>query len=120
MQMMGYYLNALAYLKVAIGRGMVFVFSDDIEWVKICFLKYWVNKFIQFEFVPVDGESSQIRDFTLMRICRHGIVADSSFSWWAGWLGEQERIAKGEESLRFHVNRRVMNDDFWPERWMTI
>ena len=47
-------------------------------------------------------------------MCRHGIVADSSFSWWAGWLGEQERVLRGDRALRLHVNKIVMSADFWP------
>ena len=119
-RMADYYLNALERLQDEIGGGTVFIFSDDIEWTKVQFLKSWRERFSRFDFKVVDGESSQLRDFTLMRMCRHGIVADSSFSWWAGWLGEQERLTKGERPLRLHVNRRVMNDDFWPERWVSI
>jgi len=120
LRMADYYQNALARLQGEIGGGTVFVFSDDIEWTKAQFLKNWRERFSRFDFKAVDGKSSQLRDFTLMRMCRHGIVADSSFSWWAGWLGEQERMQKGEKSLRIRVNRRVMNDDFWPERWMVV
>jgi len=120
LRMADYYQNALARLQGEIGGGTVFVFSDDIEWTKAKFIRRWCEDFSKFEFCVSDGESSQFRDFTLMRMCKHGIVADSSFSWWAGWLGEQERIMKGEMPIRLRVNRRVMNDDFWPERWRAI
>jgi len=120
LRMADYYLNALERLRGEIGGGTVFVFSDDIEWAKAQFLKSWRERFSWFDFKVVDGKSSQLRDFSLMRICRHGIVADSSFSWWAGWLGEQDWLDKGEKPIRIRVNRRVMNDDFWPERWLMV
>lgn len=120
LRMVDYYLNALERLMGEIGGGTVFVFSDDIEWAKAQFLKSWRERFSRFDFKVVDGKSSQLRDFSLMRICRHGIVADSSFSWWAGWLGEQDWLDKGEKPIRIRVNRRVMNDDFWPERWLMV
>lgn len=120
LRMANYYLNALKRMQIEIGDGTVFVFSDDTEWTKVQFLKSWRKQFSRFDFKVVDGKSSQLRDFSLMRMCRHGIVADSSFSWWAGWLGEQEWLGKDEKPMRIRVNRRVMNDDFWPERWIAI
>jgi len=117
-RMADYYLQALKRMYREIGGGTVFVFSDDIEWTKVHFLKNWRERFSRFDFKAVDGKSSQLRDFSLMRMCLHGIVADSTFSWWAGWLGEQEWLGKGERPVRIRVNHRVLNDDFWPERWI--
>lgn len=118
--MRDYYRNALRYLRERMGNGTVFVFSDDLGWSRRHVLTDDVLKDSPFNFVFDSANSSQLRDFTLMRMCKHGIVADSSFSWWAGWLGEQDRLSRGEEALRLHVNRRVMNDDFWPDRWIAI
>lgn len=128
-QMSDYYRRAVSYIVEHVASPSFFVFSDDI-----CFARELLSSLFEALGVqlPIYVEplvclpesaalpSNQIRDFTLMRLCKHGIIADSSFSWWAGWLGEQERIMKGENPIRIRVNRRVMNDDFWPERWVVI
>ena len=106
----GYYLKAIRLLQEKVPGMKMFLFSDDIPFARELLPEY--------EFVETRAESTvpgQLRDFTLMRMCKHGIVADSSFSWWAGWLGEQEH-----GGIRVRPDRRVMNDDFWPERWLAV
>ncbi len=60
------------------------VFSDDIEWCKVYF------KDRGFEFVDVlnpDGSMrSEVDDMNLMASCKHNIIANSTFSWWAAFL----------------------------------
>ena len=106
-----YYRNALAYLKGVLANGTVFVFSDDVEWARANIVK----EDPVFKFVYADASSTQLRDFMLMRLCAHGIAANSSYSWWANWLGEQDH-----GGVRIRLGKRVMNDDFWPERWIPI
>lgn len=118
--MQGYYRNALTYLAARLPRATVFVFSDDADFARQSVLTDDVRAGVPFEFVYETGGGGPLRDFTLMRLCRHGVVADSSFSWWAGWLGEQERLSRDESALRLHVDRRTMNDDYWPVRWVAI
>ena len=119
MWLVRYYRDALLRLEGELPSGRVFVFSDDIEWARVNVLAGIEGK-SRLEFVFNGAGSSQERDFALMRLCRHGILADSSFSWWAGWLGEQECMQKGVKSLRLHVDKYVLNADFWPERWVAI
>lgn len=115
-----YYVNALSYLRQEVRGGTVFLFSDDIKWANDRLSG--VVRAAGYDCVPVgvgtkpDGVTDQLRDFTLMRLCKHGILADSSFSWWAGWLGEHEHT----DAIRIRVNRVVMNRDYWPERWVAI
>ena len=106
-----YYRNALDYLKGVLPRATVFVFSDDVKWAKANV----VRETPCFRFVYGNPDSSQLRDFMLMRLCQHSIAANSSYSWWASWLGEQEH-----GGIRIRLGKRVMNDDFWPERWVPI
>ena len=119
-RMKGYYRNALDILSGILGGGNVFVFSDDIEWVKSRFVVDWVRAFPRFGFVAMDGASSQLRDFSLMRLCHHGILSDSSFSWWAAWLGEQRWMLSGNETIHLHPASECLNLDLWPERWRGI
>lgn len=57
------------------------VFSDDIEWCKQSPL------FEGCEFY----HGSEIEDMNLMASCKSHIIANSSFSWWAAYLGEHDK-----------------------------
>ena len=60
---------------------MFYVFSDDIAWCKQSLV-------IKFPCVYIDhniGRESY-RDMQLMSLCRHYVIANSSFSWWGAWL----------------------------------
>ena len=121
-KMARYYRSAAEYVRKHITLGKVFVFSDDLGYARNVLEEAFAGLLVVYvdSSTKPDGVSGLLHDFTLMRMCKHGIVANSSFSWWAGWLGEQERLAKGEQPLRVRPNERCNNDDFWPERWVAI
>ena len=122
-----YYEKAIAYLREEVAGGTIYVFSDDLPWaIERLGAIAAQNGFVMVPVVP-DGNllpkgkysSSYLRDFTLMRLCRHGIIADSSFSWWAGWLGEHEWLKKDRECLRIRPDKMNVYD-FYPERWIKV
>jgi hypothetical protein len=53
-----------------------FVFSDDIKW---CKENLKINSVI---YVDSEEERDPCEDIYLMSLCRHNIIANSSFSWW--------------------------------------
>jgi hypothetical protein len=76
-----YYYRALDYLQKKVKNPHLFVFSDDHQWV-----------LDNVEF-PVPAENvihnpSELgcEDIRLMSLCKHNIIANSSFSWWGAWL----------------------------------
>lgn len=74
-----YYERALNYIRGVVEYPSVYVFSDDPSWVQ---KNYHLTNY---EHVDVHQEASNI---FLMSLCRHHIIANSSFSWWGAWLGE--------------------------------
>lgn len=117
-RMVPFYQKAILRLQEMVADVRFFVFGDNVAFAKKLVAPFLDERAVFVE--PVADGDGTLRDFTLMRMCRHGIVADSSFSWWAGWLGEQERLERGETALRLHVAREIMNRDFWPERWIAV
>lgn len=78
-----YYKNAIQYIKKKTDVTKYFIFSDDIEYVeqKFGFLK---NKYIV---QNNKGENSWC-DLKLMSLCKYNILANSSFSNWAGYFNK--------------------------------
>lgn len=69
------------YMKAAkkIGMDKIFlIFSDDIQWCKENFPEVDNFKFIE--------GYKDYEDLTLMSMCNHNIICNSTFSWWAAWL----------------------------------
>ena len=109
-----YYANALNYLESKIGRFKVYVFSDDIDWVK-------ENIRIKQEHEFVSGyiSGNHIEDFYLMTHCRHQIIANSSFSWWAAWLNvNREKIIIAPE--RWFITTRYNSAEVVPDNWIKM
>jgi hypothetical protein len=59
----------------------ILVFSDDKEYAK--------KAFTQKNVVIIQDEKDYI-DLYLMSMCKHNIIANSSFSWWAAWLNKNK------------------------------
>jgi hypothetical protein len=77
-----YYQQAIDYLRERVSDAHFFVFSDDMDWVK----KELSDLFRPATFVDHNSGADSWQDMYLMSLCRHAIVANSSFSWWGAWL----------------------------------
>ena len=81
-----YYARALTVLRQRLGDPPLYLFSDDLTWA-------WRHLPLQgWSVTAVDAtgwerpELVDLAEFELMRRCRHGVMANSSFSWWAAFL----------------------------------
>lgn len=120
-----YYENSLNYVIQALqSRGKdknihLFIFSDDPDWCKnnLLFLKSY--KCI---YVTNNTELDSYRDMQLMSLCKHNIIANSTFSWWAAWLNNNtEKIIICSKDYFIHKN---YNSKFliyhFPSEWIKI
>lgn len=76
-----YYKNALAFISAQVENPVFYIFSDDLEWVKKNFTILSGHHFIN-----EDKQLTDYEELMLMSYCRHNIIANSTFSWWAAWL----------------------------------
>ncbi len=81
-----YYHKAIAFLAERIGPFQLFIFSDDINWAKENLTFESPSQFpVHFVSCP---EIKDHEELILMSLCKHNIIANSSFSWWAAWLNQ--------------------------------
>jgi hypothetical protein len=76
-----YYHSAIKFVAGHVESPEFFIFSDDIPWVKQHLSIAHPCHYIEHN----KGEDSH-NDMRLMSLCRHHIIANSSFSWWGAWL----------------------------------
>jgi hypothetical protein len=84
---MAYYRRCLDQIRPLVKNPHLLVFSDDFEWVK--------NNFtVEYPFTLVDhnGADQAHEDLRLMSQCKYQIMANSTFSWWAAWLGKKNTM----------------------------
>src|SRR5258708_16743567 len=79
-----YYAAAVHAVLSRIPNPHFFVFSDDIEWCKANMHCTQPHTFVTHQRSPTQNTQENLR---LMRLCKHFVIANSTFSWWAAWLG---------------------------------
>ncbi len=91
----GYYKRAMKYIARRVDNPHFYIFSDDID---------WVEKNMKFNyphtFVKSNRERDSYWDMYLMSLCKHNIIANSTFSWWGAWLNK-------------HPDKIVISPDVW-------
>lgn len=79
-----YYRRAAKIIEKRVANPHFFIFSDDIDWAE--------------SNLKLPGKQTAVRhaqdtiphvEMWLMSRCKHTIIANSSYSWWAAWLTER-------------------------------
>lgn len=109
-----YYKRGIEHIAKQFPNPVLFIFSDDIDWVR-------ENLNLPYESFYVShntGEKSY-EDMRLMSLCKHNIIANSSFSWWGAWLNEnKEKIVIAPH--RWFNDEKIVQTDVIPDRWIRI
>lgn len=78
-----YYLKAIQYMNDKVENPVFFIFSDNIKWAKDN-IKNVDN------IIFVDNNNVNYEDLRLMYSCKNFIMSNSSFSFWAQYLSEND------------------------------
>lgn len=114
---MDYYFNAITYLNTNVDNLQYFVFSDDIDWVRNEFKKCNLN----FRFVVEKFSDNACDDMILMSFCKHNIIANSTYSWWAAWLNiNSEKIVVAPLKWYADPVQNSLTQHLIPPKWMRM
>lgn len=81
-----YYKRAVEYISTRTGDPDWYIFSNDMAWCRDYFSTLISED--RLHFVDWNKNESSFRDMHLMSLCKHLILANSSFSWWAAYLSQ--------------------------------
>ncbi|MEN9341795.1 MAG: hypothetical protein RIQ54_51 [Candidatus Parcubacteria bacterium] len=110
-----YYQEAARYIAQQVSNPIFFIFSDDIEWCRKKIL-------LPFPVIYVSASSAGPKGshhLQLMSLCKHNIIANSTFSWWGAWLNKNPyKIVIGPQ--KWYADNRKEGDDVIPREWIRI
>lgn len=109
-----YYQKAVAKITSCLENPHFFIFSDDPKWVQ-------ENLDFEhtFKIITHNGAEKSYEDLRLMSLCKHNIIANSSFSWWGAWLNKNPYKIVAAPKNWFNTNERSTKD-LIPEGWYQI
>ncbi|MFN8251441.1 MAG: alpha-1,2-fucosyltransferase [Ferruginibacter sp.] len=109
-----YYNRAAELIAGKTDQPVFYIFSDDPEWVKANF-----NIGLPVVFITPEMSNAAITDFYLISSCRHQVIANSTFSWWAAWLNDN--TGKMVVAPNKWFNEAAHNTkDLVPANWIRI
>ncbi|MFN8260295.1 MAG: alpha-1,2-fucosyltransferase [Chitinophagales bacterium] len=112
---LSYYQQAVKLIGNQMPDAQFFIFSDDIGWVKENLKIDAKVHFVQNNHT----KAAAYMDMRLMSLCRHNIIANSTFSWWAGWLnGYPDKIVISP--AKWFEDSSINSKDIYPSEWIKL
>lgn len=96
-----YYKEAMEKMRQEFPGCRFYLFTNDKVWAR-----QWTSGISDVETVDMEcfGSLSDYAEFVLISQCRHNILANSSFSWWASYLNR-------------NPGKKVLAPDRWMNKW---
>lgn len=94
--------------------GPYFIFSDDSDAARTM-LGHWPSAYF------VAGMTA-FEDLRLMTLCRHAVIANSTFSWWGAWLGQnpESQVICPEAWVTPAYRDAQPINDLYPPDWIVV
>jgi len=113
---MSYYQKAIALIKEQVESPVLYVFTNDPGWVEHEF-----KPELPYKIVSGNTGADSYKDMLLMSLCKHNIIANSSFSWWGAWLNKNASalvVAPQQWYPTERMNRYV--SEMIPSNWICL
>ena len=109
-----YYKKSFELVSNSIENPIFFIFSDDINKVKDRLDIHYPHHFICFKDPIKDTD-----ELFLMSLCKHNIIANSTYSWWGAWLNKNKnKIVIGPKN--WFKSKENKNNNPMPIEWTRI
>lgn len=109
---LSYLNNAMTVFKKILKDPLFYVFSDDIVW---CKENIQENNTV---FIDWNDDAHAYEDLRLMSLCKHNIIAESSFSWWGAYLNtNHEKVVITPPPSRWVNRKNSLCKDILPSEW---
>lgn len=110
-----YYKEAISIMDKRIEKPRYFIFSNNINSAKEKFSK--INDITFFDYKSI----YEWEDMALMSICKHNIICNSSYSWWAAYLNKNpNKIVIAPKSWGNLLKGKENNNNLFPINWELI
>lgn len=108
---LNYYQRAVQYFTEMMPESVYYIFSDDIMWAK--------KNLTGNQFIHVENKKPLV-DLYLMSKCKHNIISNSTFSWWASWINQNpdKRIIAPKLWYKGKLNESTF--ELIPDNWKRI
>ncbi len=110
-----YYKKSISLISNKDQELKLFVFSDEVEWCKKHFDFPLATTFVSHDYAGPKFRSY----FQLMSLCKHFVIPNSTFAWWAAWLGQREGSTVIAPA-RWSADGSQQSSDRIPPHWIQI
>lgn len=112
---MSYYTEAIKRMNELVKEVTYFVFSDDIEW---CRQNLKTSSSIVYVDQKFSGQKAEGHLY-LMTKCKHFILSNSTFAWWAAFLS-LNNSKKVIYPKNWYKDESLINPEMSPPEWIAI
>lgn len=107
-------MKGVEIIKCKVENPYFFIFSDDIDW---CINNIQIDNMFIVDHLHKGYKFDNY--LNLMKLCNHFITPNSTFSWWAAWLGEKkDKIVIAPN--KWFTDSLINTSDLIPSDWIRI
>jgi hypothetical protein len=103
-----YYQNCINSIRQKYPHAKPFIFSDDPD---------WCHENIEGEIIST---GDRFWDMHLMSQCQHAVISNSSYGWWAAFLGDNKADRIVCAPRKWFVVEHLDSRDMIPRRWQLM